>query len=178
MDASAADPHRLCDRRRRVDRRRVLGRRRRASPQQLFDRARPGQILVNNVVRWLARKCRDYTHVGFAEIDGDDDGEMPVEMFAVGVATASLAATTERCRTGQPARCRCRPPCARRRHDSGSSAGKPNGANLAEAWERSEGGALEVVLIGGEAGAGKTRLAAEFARHCHDDGAIRAAGDV
>jgi CO dehydrogenase nickel-insertion accessory protein CooC1 len=28
-----------------------------------------------------------------------------------------------------------------------------------------------VVLIGGEAGAGKTRLAAEFARHRHDGGA-------
>ena len=43
---------------------------------------------------------------------------------------------------------------------------------LQEAWKRAASGTREVVLIGGEAGAGKTRLAADFARSCHDMGAI------
>src|SRR3954465_9488708 len=46
---------------------------------ELFARARPGQILVNNVVRWLAGNAA-YTHMGFADAEGD---EASIEMFAV-----------------------------------------------------------------------------------------------
>src|SRR3954468_1818981 len=50
---------------------------------ELFARARPGQILVNNVVRWLAGNAA-FTHMGFADADGDGDGDdASVEMFAV-----------------------------------------------------------------------------------------------
>src|SRR3954462_4770605 len=46
---------------------------------EAFNRARPGQILANNVVRCLAGNAA-FTHVGFTEPDGDDAS---VEMFAV-----------------------------------------------------------------------------------------------
>ena len=49
---------------------------------ELFDRARPGQILVTNVVRWLAASgtSGSYSPVGPIEIDGTTE---PIEMFAV-----------------------------------------------------------------------------------------------
>lgn len=43
---------------------------------------------------------------------------------------------------------------------------------LAGAWDRVAHGERRVVLLAGEPGAGKSRLAAEFARHVHDSGAI------
>ena len=42
---------------------------------------------------------------------------------------------------------------------------------LQEAWSRAAGGARGLVVIAGEAGVGKTRLAAELAAHAHADGA-------
>src|SRR4051794_21491702 len=130
---------------------------------ELFARARPGQILANNVVRWLAGNAA-FTHMGFAEADG----EPPVEMFAVEWQSVSAAgsnsvATHHRALPLPAALC-----TAPRQRLVGRES---EWAELAEAWKRSEAGALEVVLIGGEAGAGKTRLAAEVARHCHDTGA-------
>jgi DNA-binding SARP family transcriptional activator len=44
--------------------------------------------------------------------------------------------------------------------------------HLESAWQCADGGQRSVVLLAGEAGAGKSRLAAEFARSCHADGAI------
>src|SRR5881396_3350443 len=43
---------------------------------------------------------------------------------------------------------------------------------LDEQWRRVQAGDRRVVLVGGEAGAGKTRLAAEYARGCHDGHAV------
>lgn len=43
---------------------------------------------------------------------------------------------------------------------------------LRGAWSEVEAGARRLVLLGGEAGAGKTRLATELARSAHDDGAV------
>jgi tetratricopeptide (TPR) repeat protein len=45
-------------------------------------------------------------------------------------------------------------------------------ARLREVWERSRGGQAELVLLVGEPGIGKTRLAAQFAREVHEAGAI------
>lgn len=49
-------------------------------------------------------------------------------------------------------------------------------AEVHRAWERVLHGGFEVVLIGGEAGAGKTRLATEVARELHATGAIVLSG--
>ncbi|HZX55593.1 MAG TPA: AAA family ATPase, partial [Ilumatobacteraceae bacterium] len=136
---------------------------------ELFARARPGQILANNVVRWLAGNAA-FTHVGFTEPDGDDASvEMfTIEMFAVDWEPLGIA-NTEHVLSGHRTLPLPAALCAAPRQ---RLVGRESElAELAEAWKRSEAGALEVLLIGGEAGAGKTRLAAEFARHCHDDGA-------
>jgi DNA-binding CsgD family transcriptional regulator len=103
--------------------------------------------------------------MGFAEIDGN--GEQ-VEMFAV--EWRPLTATTIDLAPVEP-----RPvplPAALSNQPRQRLVGRePEWATLSEAWKRCEAGTLQVVLIGGEAGAGKTRLAAEFARHRHDGGA-------
>lgn len=49
-------------------------------------------------------------------------------------------------------------------------------AEVRRAWQRVLDGGFEVVLIGGEAGAGKTRLATEAARELHASGAIVLSG--
>jgi DNA-binding CsgD family transcriptional regulator/tetratricopeptide (TPR) repeat protein len=136
---------------------------------QLLDRARPGQILVTNVVRWLAASgtIGSYSHVGPIEVDGSME---PIETFAVEWqplprASANDAAQEHQISVPLPAALAT----PSRLRLVGRQA---EWRTLTEAWDRAEAGALEVVLIGGEAGAGKTRLAAEFARHCHDAGAI------
>ncbi len=43
---------------------------------------------------------------------------------------------------------------------------------LQEAWREAAGGSRRIVALAGEAGIGKTRLAAELAGHAHSDGAI------
>ena len=43
---------------------------------------------------------------------------------------------------------------------------------LARAWEEADGGARRVVLLGGEAGSGKTRLVSEFGRWAHGRGGV------
>lgn len=47
----------------------------------------------------------------------------------------------------------------------------PELLSLAAAWEHAKGGRRSLVLIAGEAGMGKTRLCAEFARSCAAEGA-------
>jgi DNA-binding SARP family transcriptional activator/tetratricopeptide (TPR) repeat protein len=43
---------------------------------------------------------------------------------------------------------------------------------LAQCWDQAVGGARQLVLLSGDAGIGKTRLAAELGRRAHDDGAL------
>jgi DNA-binding CsgD family transcriptional regulator/tetratricopeptide (TPR) repeat protein len=134
---------------------------------ELFARAEPGQILVNNVVRWLtaAGGSNDYTPVGPIDIEGLDD---PVEMYSVEWQPIELVhneAPGDQPSVPLPAALATAP----RQKLVGRDA---EWRLLADAWKRADAGAREVVLVGGEAGAGKTRLAAEFARRCHDAGAI------
>ena len=49
---------------------------------------------------------------------------------------------------------------------------EPALAALREAWEAATGDERRLVLLAGEAGIGKSRLAAEFTREVHDDGAV------
>ena len=136
---------------------------------ELFDRAVPGQILVTNVVRWLAAggTSGSYAHLGPIETEGISE---PIETFAVewqplARVPESPAADDHQISIPLPAALAT----ASRQRLVGREA---EWRTLEDAWDRAEAGALEVVLIGGEAGAGKTRLAAEFARHCHEAGAI------
>jgi DNA-binding NarL/FixJ family response regulator len=133
----------------------------------LLVRAAPGQILANNVVRWLASSAaaHGYVSIGVVEIDGLAE---PVEAFVVdwqpidevvkivdssgpplAPLPAGIAAAVRQPLVGRHAEWQL----------------------LDEAWSRVREGSREVVLIGGEAGAGKTRLAADFARRCHEAGA-------
>lgn len=136
---------------------------------ELFDRAQPGQILVDNVVRWLAASGSrgSYTRLGPVELEGADE---PIEIFAVEWQRhASLSADEA---PGEPIVSVPLPAAlatASRQRLVGRDA---EWTMLADAWARTEAGAREVVLIGGESGAGKTRLAAEFARRCQAAGAI------
>ena len=132
---------------------------------ELYARAEPGQILVNNVVRWLAGDG-SYFLVGVADVEGITE---PVEIFAVD--WHSLTADPEPpLRNGETL---VALPAALGTASRQRMVGRDlEWKSLTEAWNRAEGGAREVVLVGGEAGAGKTRLAVEFARQCHSAGAI------
>ena len=57
---------------------------------------------------------------------------------------------------------------------------RPRGAlqQLEELWEQAAGGELRVALLGGEPGAGKTRLAREVAVRAHEQGALVLFGRV
>ena len=113
----------------------------------LFARADPGQILVNNVVRWLAAHPvgGSYVDLGTTEIDGVDGA---VEVFAVAWQPLSPRAEAEV--TGdQPfvALPAALASPARQRLVGRES----EWSTLADAWERVEAGAREVVLISGAA---------------------------
>ena len=133
---------------------------------ELLLRAQPGEILVSNVVRWSAVSGpNSFVSIGPVEIDGADG---PVEAFAVDwqpMAAGAAEESTEPLSVPLPAALAT----TSRQRLVGREA---EWDVLAGAWARTEAGSREVVLIGGEPGAGKTRLAAEFARRCHDSGAI------
>jgi DNA-binding CsgD family transcriptional regulator len=134
-----------------------------ATAARLQDAADGGQILVTQVVRWLAgdRSTASFEPVGALALEDLPDA---VESFSVAWST----------RDDDPASgplvplpgALCAPPRV-------SLVGRgPETAALAEAWKAvADGGERRIVLIGGEAGSGKTRLAAEFARRCHEEDA-------
>ena len=130
---------------------------------RLESAAQGGQILVTQVVRWLAgeRSTATFDPIGAIDLKGLPEA---VEAFRVvwEQAPAEEAAAREVPLPGafaNPARVAL----------VGREA---ETAELAEAWAAVTGdGARRIVLIGGEAGAGKTRIAAEFARTCHEEGA-------
>ena len=119
-----------------------------------------GQILVSNVVRWLAgeRSGATFESLGPLTLKGLPE---PVEAFAVGwqsaddCAEASVPLPPALVVPGEYAFVG--------RHDEW--------ATLEHLWQCALDGGQRVALLGGEAGAGKTRLAGEFARRCHDQGA-------
>ena len=132
---------------------------------ELLRHAQPGQILVNNVVRWLAGEAAGSVYV---PVD-DDASDGLVETYSVDWQSHSPAGdvVTEMEQPGVPL------PAGIANAVRQPLVGRDSEWNvLQDAWERARDGAREVVLVGGEAGAGKTRLAADFARRCHEAGAI------
>jgi DNA-binding CsgD family transcriptional regulator/tetratricopeptide (TPR) repeat protein len=135
---------------------------------ELFALAKPGQILANNVVRWLntSGTSSGYTAMGPIEIAGLTE---PVEVFAVEWQLLAPAPEAEPDHERPSVPLPAALATAARQRLVGRD---DEWGTLSDAWRRTEAGGREVVLIGGEAGAGKTRLAAEFARQCHASGAI------
>ena len=132
---------------------------------QLFEHARPGQLLVNNIVRWLAA-AGSFVTAGPFEHDGLG---APVEVFNVEWQPTPLVPEDDGADDHLPIPLPAALATAARQRLVGRA---DEWGIMAGAWTRAQSGGREVVLIGGEAGAGKTRLAAEFARQCHEAGAI------
>jgi class 3 adenylate cyclase/ATP/maltotriose-dependent transcriptional regulator MalT len=127
---------------------------------RLEGRAEPGHILVSQIVRLLAgERCEaTFEAVGPLELKGLPE---PVEAYAVrwesSDADDEVAVVPLPSMLNTPAHF----PFVSRQDEW---------TTLESAWAAVKDGGRRVVLIGGEAGGGKTRLAAEFARACHEDG--------
>jgi len=123
--------------------------------------AEPGQILATSVVRLMAgdRAGDRYVPLGAMELKGL---AVPVEVHQVSWDPPGTQAATVEWRL----------PAALASRSAIDFVGRAEEmARLDAAWDTVRGGGRSVVLIGGEAGAGKTRLASEFARRCHHQGA-------
>ncbi|HEY2565789.1 MAG TPA: adenylate/guanylate cyclase domain-containing protein, partial [Acidimicrobiales bacterium] len=131
---------------------------------RLQDAAADGQILVSRVVRSLAgdRAGDRYTDLGSRALTGVAE---PVDVFEMAwdppekpdgrVAPGVVPLPTEL--TVRP---------------GFQFVGRADEWEALNAtWSEVESGGRKVVLLSGEAGAGKTRLAFEFARQCHGEGA-------
>jgi class 3 adenylate cyclase/DNA-binding CsgD family transcriptional regulator len=125
-----------------------------------------GQIIVSHIVRLLAgdRAGDRYEPLGALALKGVAG---PVEAFAVQWDRAEAPGAE----TGRPAR----PPLPLALAVAAPHAfvGREDALSaVRRAWHDAQLGPGRVVLIGGEAGAGKTRLASEFAREAHDEAAF------
>lgn len=132
---------------------------------RLERRCRPGRILVTAVVRHLAgdRVEADFRALEPAELKGVPQ---PVEVFEVDWRPLrGDDASTWRFASALPSRSTI--PFVGREREL---------AELSDVWTDVVDGGRGLVLLSGEAGVGKTRLATEFARDCHEDGAIVVCG--
>lgn len=123
---------------------------------RLCDAAAAGQILVSDIVRLLARgKGHTFTSVGELTLKG-----LPESVPTSEVAWAPLA-------TGVPL-----PPRLATAHAAAMVGRSAEQGVLAAAWAQARDGQRQVVLLSGEPGIGKTRLATETVRSAHADGAV------
>lgn len=124
----------------------------------------PGGILVSAIVRHLAgdRADADYEPYGELDLKGVPS---PVDTFSISWQLVTTDATDWQFPTSLP-RGADRPFVGRNSELS----------TMLSAWNAAVGGDDGVLLLGGEVGAGKTRLATELARRCHSDGAIVVCG--
>ena len=130
--------------------------------KRLCDAAATGQILASDVVRALVgtRGGFAFRRVGAVPLKGIAE---PVEACEVG-----WAPTTEQ---------RIPLPPAVLGTETGAFVGRAEALQeLRGHWAAVVGGERRVVLLAGEPGMGKTRLAAEFCRAAHADGAVVLAG--
>ena len=123
--------------------------------------AQGGQILATSVVEALARSRggHTFTPVGDLELKGLPD---PVPTVEIAWERAAASAAF-----------RSRTPSRRGKGPSRSGDVRPPLAALTSPWKRTlHAGTKACVLIAGEPGMGKTRLASEFAQRAHGDGAL------
>ena len=122
--------------------------------------AEGGQIVVDQVVRWLAgeRSGATFEPLGPLELKGLPG---PVEAFAVPWSGDD----------GLPTERPSFPPALNTSSELGFVGRSTEWETLEQLWRSAEAGVPQVALLGGEAGAGKTRLAAEFARARFHEGA-------
>jgi class 3 adenylate cyclase/tetratricopeptide (TPR) repeat protein len=119
--------------------------------------AAAGQILVSDVVRALARgRGHTFTSVGELTLKG-----LPEPVVACEVKWEALAPAA-----GVPL-----PPRLAATPALGLFGRSAEQAVLAKAWSQAKEGQRHLVLLAGEPGIGKTRLAVEMARAAHADGA-------
>ncbi len=130
---------------------------------RLCDSADGNQILCDDLVRGLARGRTElsFVLVGEIELKGLPD---PVIVFDVPW-TAAVAATAPL------------PAPLRRQAGEVPFAGRDDERlRLTDAWKRAQIDRATTVLLAGEPGIGKTRLASEISRQAHDQGALVALG--
>jgi class 3 adenylate cyclase/tetratricopeptide (TPR) repeat protein len=119
--------------------------------------AQGGQIVVNALVRQLAgsRDGHSFHSLGGLELKGISE---PVQAFALRWEPAPVTGIA------LPGRLRELPP-------TGYVGRVAERERLDQLWERARAGSLRLVLIGGEAGVGKTRLSTHLALQTHGEGA-------
>jgi DNA-binding CsgD family transcriptional regulator len=122
------------------------------------------QILVGPVTRWLAGERSDvaFKPIGMVELKGIPD---PVEAFEIPWTPVAKRPAPPPFTVPLPAPVALAPLV-------GFVGRQPELAEIDEAWQAAQAAERRAVLIGGEAGAGKTRLAFEYARRCADEGAV------
>ncbi len=119
--------------------------------------ASPGQILVSDVVRTLARgRGHQFTSVGELKLKGLRE---PVPACEVAWEPLAASGTIPL------------PPKLAPAPALGLFGRASEQATIARCWEAAKRGNVQLLLIGGEPGIGKTRLATEAARAAHVEGA-------
>ncbi len=127
---------------------------------RLVAAARPGQILATAVVRVVAgsRSGATFTDLGAVELKGLPEPlpacEVAWEALAAALPLPSLLVAAGRIFVGR----------------------KSELERLRQRWKEVGTGERRLVLVGGEPGVGKTRLATELAHRLHDEGALVLAG--
>jgi class 3 adenylate cyclase/DNA-binding SARP family transcriptional activator/tetratricopeptide (TPR) repeat protein len=125
--------------------------------QRLCDRARGGQVLASALLQGLVGNRGDHT---FRTLGG-----MNLKGLAAPIAACEVV-------WEQPTAVAVPLPVPLERDESSIFVGRDRElTGLEAAWEAARSGRRRLVLVVGEPGIGKTRLAAELARHCHVGGA-------
>ena len=126
---------------------------------RLCDAADGGQILCDDLVRGLARGRTELSFVLVGEIELKGLPEPVIAFEVPWTALVSAAAPL-------PA------PLRRQGGELPFAAREDERLRLTEAWKRAQVDRATTVLLAGEPGIGKTRLASELARQAHEEGAL------
>ena len=124
----------------------------------------PGGILVSAIARHLAGDRADAEYEPFGTLDLKGVPQ-PVDVFSISWAMTMVEELAWHF-----------PTTLLREAEHPIVGREQEFRQMFAAWETAAAGDHGVVLLGGEAGAGKTRLATELARRCHSDGAIVVCG--